>query len=83
VNPLLLSASFASELDNVPNLAAALQTFPTTWLFNDGQFTTLGGSDYNLPQGDKFRERQVVDDYSFVQFYLRSLYASSDKFITL
>jgi Carboxypeptidase regulatory-like domain len=64
VNQLLLSASYYSAIFGPPNLSAALQTFPTTWAFNDGLFSNLGGSDNVYPQGREVRQHQLIDDYS-------------------
>ena len=72
VNQLNLSASYYTAIFGPPNLSAALQTFPTTLLFNDGApFTNLGGGgeqgggDSSYPQGRKVRQWQLVDDYSW------------------
>ncbi len=66
VNQLLLSASYYTAIFGPPDLKAALNTFPTTWAFNDGApFTNLGGSDNVYPQGRKVRQWQLVDDYSW------------------
>lgn len=49
------------------NLAATLQTFPTTFAFSDGLYSNLGGSDSSYPTGVKMRQWQLVDDYSFIR----------------
>ena len=71
VNQLLLSGSYYSAIFGPPNLAAALQTFPTTWAFTDGIYsnpnataTSLGGEDQRYPQGRKVRQHQLIDDFS-------------------
>jgi outer membrane receptor protein involved in Fe transport len=70
VNQLLLSASYYSATFGPPNLQAALSTFPTTWQFADGLYssnaagTSLGGEDNIYPQGRKVRQMQLVDDFS-------------------
>ncbi len=71
VNQLLLSASYYTAIFGPTNLSAALNVFPTTFLFNDGApFTNLGGGgnqgggDSSYPQGRKVRQWQLVDDYS-------------------
>jgi len=71
VNQLLLSGSYYSAIFGPPNLAAALNTFPTTWAFNDGLFnsnnataTSLGGEDQRYPAGRKVRQQQLIDDFS-------------------
>ncbi len=73
VNQLLLSASYYTAIFGPPNLSAALNIFPTTFVFADGApFTNLGGGgnqnggDNVYPQGRKVRQWQLVDDYSFI-----------------
>lgn len=72
VNQLLLSASYYVALFGPPNIKAALNAFPTTWAFNDGLYssnpvgTSLGGEDFNYPQGRKVRQMQLIDDFSIV-----------------
>jgi len=71
VNQLNLSASYYSAIFGPPNLAAALATFPTTWAFTDGIYssnnatnTSLGGELQRYPQGRKVRQHQLIDDFS-------------------
>jgi hypothetical protein len=64
VNQLLLSGSYYSAEFGPTNLAAALQTFPTTFTFNDGLFSNLGGDLNAYPQGRQVRQHQLIDDYS-------------------
>jgi hypothetical protein len=69
VNQLLLSASYYTAIFGPPNLTAALNTFPTTWAFNDGLYNSNSSGtslteDFRYPQGRKVRQWQVVDDYS-------------------
>jgi outer membrane receptor protein involved in Fe transport len=66
VNSLLLSASYYSFVFGPPDLGGALRTFPTTFAFNNGLFTNLGGSDDTYPSGNKERQWQLVDDYSYL-----------------
>jgi len=72
VNQLLLSASYYVALFGPPDINKALATFPTTWAFGDGLFnsnaigTSLGGTDFNYPQGRKVRQWQLVDDFSLL-----------------
>jgi len=72
VNQLLLSASYYSALFGPPDLGAALSAFPTTFAFADGLYssnadgTSLGGTDFNFPQGRKVRQMQAIDDFSLV-----------------
>ena len=67
VNQLLLSASYYTAIFGPPNIAAALKVFPTTFGFNDGVFTALGGADSNYPSGRKVRQTQLVDDFSWLK----------------
>src|ERR1035437_4564944 len=64
VNQLLLSASYYSAIFGPPDYAGAIATFPTTWGFNDGLFSAMGGADENYPSGRKVRQHQLIDDYS-------------------
>jgi len=71
VNQLILSASYYTAVFGPPDLQAALNTFPTTFLFNNGApYTNLGGGgnqgggDSVYPQGRKVRQWGLVDDYS-------------------
>jgi hypothetical protein len=73
INQLLLSASYYTAIFGPPDFAAAIKTFPTTWAFNDGLYssnnatgTSLGGEDQRYPQGRKVRQWQVIDDFSKV-----------------
>jgi len=75
VNELLLSGSYYSALFGPPDLAAALAVFPTTFSFNDGLLSPMGGgatpngvaSDglSNFPNGRKVSQWQIVDDYAY------------------
>ena len=62
VNQLLLSASYYVALFGPPNIGNALATFPTTIAFGDGLYdsntsgTSLGGLDFNYPNGRKVRQ---------------------------
>jgi hypothetical protein len=67
VNQLLLSASYYSAIFGPPDFAAAVKVFPTTFDFNDGIFTPLGGSDTSYPAGRKVRQTQLVDDFSWLK----------------
>jgi len=71
VNQLLLSASYYSAIFGPPDYAAAIATFPSTWLFADGApYTNMGGGgnqgtgDNGYPQGRKVRQWQLLDDFS-------------------
>jgi len=70
VNQLIVSGSWYQALFTANNLPAALQTFPTTMVFNDGLMTNLGGGgvggagDNNYPQGRVVTQYQITDDFS-------------------
>jgi hypothetical protein len=65
VNQLLLSASYYSAIFGPPDYAAAIKTFPSTWLFADGApYTNMGGGDNGYPSGRKVRQWQLLDDFS-------------------
>ena len=72
VNQLLLSASYYTATFGPTDLPNALKTFPTTIAFGDGLYnsnstgTSLGGTDFNYPNGRKVRQWQLIDDYSIV-----------------
>jgi hypothetical protein len=76
VNQLLLSAYYYSDLFGPPNLAAALAVFPTTLVFGDGLFSSMGGGATpsgpvvhglsNFPVGNKVAQWQIVDDYAYM-----------------
>jgi hypothetical protein len=76
VNELLLSGSYYSALFGPPNLAAALAVFPTTFAFNVGLYSPLGGganpngvanSLNNYPSGRKVAQWQIVDDLAYTR----------------
>jgi hypothetical protein len=67
VNQLLLSASYYTAIFGPPDIAAAIKTFPTTWGFNDGLFSAMGGGDNVYPQGRKVRQHQLIDDFAVTQ----------------
>ena len=70
VNQFILTASHYSAIFGPPNIAAALSTFPTSVLFNDGApFTTMGGGIvghelFNYPQGRNVAWYGIIDDFS-------------------
>ena len=67
VNQLLLSGLYYSAIFGPANLPAALALFPTTFGFNDGLFSTLGGGDNVYPQGRNVQQYQIVDDYAYTK----------------
>ena len=73
VNQLIISGSWYSALFTANNLTAALKTFPTTMIFNDGLMTDLGGGGVRdttgaglnaFPQGRVVTQYQITDDFS-------------------
>jgi Carboxypeptidase regulatory-like domain len=67
VNSFLATMQFYSALFNAPDMNKALQTFPSTMVFEDGSLSRLGGLDYIAPQGRNVTQYQFVDDFSWVQ----------------
>jgi hypothetical protein len=63
VNNFIVSGMWYSAIFGPPNFAAALKTFPTVLQFNDGLYTTLGGSDNSYPQG------RIVTQYMFTDTF--------------
>jgi hypothetical protein len=66
VNSLTVAASYYSALFGPPDFAKAVATFPTTFVFADGLFSNMGGTDYNYPQGRKVRQHQLIDDFAII-----------------
>ena len=64
VNNFTAAGSYYKAIFGPPNFAAAIATFPTTVTFTQGNFTQLGGSDYNYPSGRNVAQYQFVDDLS-------------------
>lgn len=64
VNNFTAAGSYYKAIFGPPNYAAAIATFPTTITFTQGNFTQLGGSDYNYPSGRNVAQYQFVDDLS-------------------
>ncbi|MGH9467992.1 MAG: carboxypeptidase regulatory-like domain-containing protein, partial [Terriglobales bacterium] len=64
VNALMLSVQHYIAHFGPPDLAAALQTFPTQLDFGDGSFTTLGGGDASGTEGRNVTSVQLEDDFS-------------------
>ena len=67
VNSFRGTLQYYSALFTAPDLNKALQTFPTTMVFNDGSLTRLGGLDYIAPQGRNVTQYQFVDDFSWIK----------------
>jgi Carboxypeptidase regulatory-like domain len=64
-NNLLVSDQYYRAIFGPANLQASLAAFPTTLLFNDGSLSTVGGIDFNWPQGRNVTGYQAVDDFSY------------------
>jgi outer membrane receptor protein involved in Fe transport len=66
VNQFVISGQYYAAVFSNPDRAAALAAFPTTigWSFSSGQFSNLGGIDYNFPQGRRVSQFQFSDDWS-------------------
>ncbi len=64
-NNLLFSDQYYRAIFGPSNLPAALAAFPTTMLFGDASLTTVGGVDFNWPQGRNVTGYQLVDDFSY------------------
>ncbi len=64
-NNLLFTSQYYRAIFGPANLQQTLTAFPTTVLFNDGSLTTVGGIDFNWPQGRNVTGYQIVDDYSY------------------
>jgi len=73
VNQIIIAGTWYSALFTANDLPAALKTFPTTLVFNNGLMTDLGGggvanaissADNNFPQGTIGTQYQITDDFS-------------------
>jgi hypothetical protein len=71
VNNLVAATTYYSAVFENPNGAAANAAFPATMIMADGSFnnsgqgTSLGGIDFNFPQGRNVTQYQFVDDFSY------------------
>jgi len=65
-NQFVLSGQWYSALFSNADINKTLATFPTTLVYGDGTFTTLGGEDYVWPQGRNVTQYQVSDDLTKV-----------------
>jgi|HubBroStandDraft_1064217.scaffolds.fasta_scaffold01962_12 hypothetical protein len=65
VNSLLFAMQYYRAIFGPINLNQTLAFFPTTVFLNDGSLSTVGGIDYNWPQGRNVTGYQIVDDYSY------------------
>jgi hypothetical protein len=71
VNNFVGSATYYSAIFGNANPAASQAAFPGSMLFLDGSFNnssngfSLGGIDFNFPQGRNVTQYQFVDDFSY------------------
>lgn len=66
VNSFHATLQYGSAIFSAPDLAKALQAFPTTMFMGDGSLTTLGGLDVIAPQGRNTTQYQFIDDFSWI-----------------
>ncbi len=66
-NQFLFNVMWYSSLFTNQNLAQANQLIPYTLNFTNlgGNFTQLGGEDYEFPQGRNVTNYQIIDDFSW------------------
>jgi Carboxypeptidase regulatory-like domain len=64
VNQFLLSGQWYSAIFGNADSAATLAAFPTTVLFASGQFSDMGGINFDFPQGRRVTQFQASDDFS-------------------
>jgi hypothetical protein len=64
-NNLLISDQYYRAIFGPSNLPAALAAFPSTMLFGDASLTTVGGIDFEWPEGRNVTGYQLVDDFSY------------------
>jgi hypothetical protein len=64
VNQFIASGQWYSAIFGNANSKATLAAFPTTVLFASGQFSDMGGLDFDFPQGRRVTQFQVSDDYT-------------------
>jgi hypothetical protein len=65
VNQAIVTGMWYSAIFNNNNRSLALQTFPTTIIWQDGLFANLGGENYAFPQGRNVSQGGLVDDFSW------------------
>ncbi|MBA3913132.1 MAG: carboxypeptidase regulatory-like domain-containing protein [Acidobacteriales bacterium] len=65
LNQFIVSGSYYSAIFRSSNQAAATAAFPYTYLNADtSAFTSIGGINFNFPQGRNVTQYQIVDDLS-------------------
>lgn len=67
VNQFVVSGQWYAAIFGVANPTATATAFPTTLLFNSGQFSDLGGIDFDFPQGRRVTQFQFSDDFSLTR----------------
>ncbi len=68
VNSFTAGALYYDAVFGPPDFAAATATFPTEFLFTDGDgFANLGGSDNSYPSGRNVTQYQFIDDLSITR----------------
>lgn len=67
VNQFVVSGQWYSAIFGVGNPAATAAAFPTTLSFGSGQFSDLGGIDFDFPQGRRVTQFEASDDYSITR----------------
>lgn len=66
VNQLIVGGSYYSAIFKVTNSTGAEALFPTTLrCLADCYFTSLGGTQFNYPQGRRVSQAQIIDDFSW------------------
>ena len=84
VNQFLFTAAHYSALFQSANQTLQTATLPTTIVFGEGFFTTLGGAGYAFPQGRNATQIQFADDVSWThkQHQVKAGYAFKKDYIT-
>lgn len=67
VNQFVVSGTWYSAIFGNANPANTLAAFPTTLLFGSGQYSDVGGIDFNFPQGRRITQFQFSDDFSITR----------------
>ena len=64
VNQFVVSGQWYSAIFGNASPAKTLAAFPTTLLFNSGQFSDVGGINFDFPQGRRVTQFLFSDDFS-------------------
>jgi hypothetical protein len=65
VNQLILTGQYYSTRFGPPDYGAVLAVFPTVIQFQAANFSNMGGTGYNWPQGRNVTQYQLIDDLSW------------------